>query len=428
MAKHLSLVAGAAALAALATTPSAFAEPITLEVVHAWGGHKRFHEPIAEAFMKQHPDIQIKYRAPMASYTDGHQTILRQALSNDLPDIWYSPYNTLGELANALEPRGQIADLGAQLAAEGDDWVNANYAPNVLALGQVDGTQWCIPFNASTAIVYHNLDLQTEAGGDAENPPANWDDMISLGAKVSALGGDVDGLAYSASEWGDDWLWQALIFNFGGEMMNADKTEVAFGGEAGEKAVDLLARIAEETSMPLLTEEQTVQQFAAGKLGMFVGSTAEVRVMGELVGDKFAWRTGAYPVADSENGGLPTGGNCATILSDDEASQQAAWEFIKFATGPEGQKITVLGSGYMPTNLRTTEPDYLGSFYDDNADWTTSMGQWPVATNWFGYPGNKGTKIWREQQAILGSIIRGDTEPRAGLDQLVITTEQLVAE
>ena len=50
MAKHLTLMMGAA-LAALATTPSAFAEPVTLEVVHAWGGRKRFHEPIAEAFM-----------------------------------------------------------------------------------------------------------------------------------------------------------------------------------------------------------------------------------------------------------------------------------------------------------------------------------------------------------------------------------------
>ena len=284
-----------------------------------------------------------------------------------------SPYNALGELVHALEPREQIADLSPNLAGEGDEWVKANYAPNVLALGQVDGKQWCVPFNASTPIVYYNLDLVKQAGGDPEKLPGSWDEMVSIGAKISGLGDDVDGLAYSVSEWGDDWLWQALIFNFGGEMMNAEKTEVAFGGEAGEKAVDLIARIAKETSMGLLTEDQTIQQFAAGKLGIFVGSTAEVRVMGELVGDKFAWKTGGYPVADKESGGLPTGGNCAVILSKDEAKQKAAWEFVKFVTGPEGQKIAVLGSGYMPTNLRTTEPEYLGSFYVENPNWTTSM-------------------------------------------------------
>ena len=67
---------------------------VKIEVVHAWGGHARFHVPIAEAFMAQNPDIEITYRSPMASYSDGHQTILRQAISDDLPDVWYSPYNT----------------------------------------------------------------------------------------------------------------------------------------------------------------------------------------------------------------------------------------------------------------------------------------------------------------------------------------------
>ena len=416
------------ALAALATTGSASAETVTLEVVHAWGGHKRFHEPIAEAFMKQNPDIEIKYRAPMKSYTDGHQTILRQALSDDLPDVWYSPYNTLGELVEILGPRDQITGFDALMEAEGQAWVEANYAPNVLALGQVDGKQWGIPFNASTPIVYYNLDLVKQAGGDPADLPDDWSELIAWGAKISKIGDDVDGLAYSVSEWGDDWLWQALVFNFGGSLMDAEKQQVTFGGEAGAKAVKLMSRIAKETSMPLLTEDQTVQQFAAGKMGIIVGSTAEVRVMGELVGDKFAWKTGPYPISDKAKGGLPTGGNVAVLLAKDDAKRKAAWEFIKFATGPEGQKIAVLGSGYMPTNLKTAGADYLGEHYAKNPDWTTSMKQWPVAKSWFGYPGNKGVKIWREQKVILASIIRGDVPPEEGLQKMVSTTEKLIGD
>lgn len=427
MTKPLSLIA-MAAFATLAVVVPAYAEPVTLEVVHAWGGHKRFHEPIAEAFMKSHPDIVIKYRASMANYSEGHQTILRQAIADDLPDVWYSPYNALGELVRALNPREQIKDLGPNIAAEGPDWVKANYAPNVLALGQVDGKQWCIPFNASTAITYYNLDLWTKAGGDGEKPPKTWDELIPIAAKISGSGEGADGFAYSVSEWGDDWLWQALVFNYGGTMMDPAKTKVTFGDEAGRKSVDLIARITRETKMPVLNEDQTIEQFAAGKLGAFVGSTAEVRVMGELVGDKFKWKTGGYPLADTAKGGIPTGGNCATILAKDDAKKKAAWEFIKFATGPEGQKIAVLGSGYMPTNLRTTEAQYLGGFYAGNPNWTTSLKQWPIARNWFGYPGDKGSKIWKEQGAILGGIIRGEIDAGAGLDQLVKMTETLLAE
>lgn len=427
MAKFLTLVAGAA-LAVLAATSSAFAETVTLEVVHAWGGHKRFHEPIAKEFMKLHPEIEIKFRTPMASYIDGHQAILRQSLSNDLPDIWYSPYNALGELVAALAPKSQIAELTPFLAKEGEDWVKANYAPNVLALGQVDEKQWAMPFNASTPIVYYNLDLVTKAGGDPDRLPTTWDEMVSLGTKIFKLGDGADGLAYSASEWGDDWLWQALVGSNGGQMMDDAKTKVTFGDESGQRAISLLARIAKETKMPLLTEDQTIQQFAAGKLGVFVGSTAEVRVMGDLVAGNFRWKTGPYPINDKANGGLPTGGNAAVILSQDEQKRQAAWEFIKFATGPEGQKIAVLGSGYMPTNLKASDAAYLGDYYKDHPDWTTSMKQWPAARNWFGYPGNKGTKIWRAQQNILGSVIRGDTSPDEGLKQLVEVTTSLLSQ
>jgi multiple sugar transport system substrate-binding protein len=428
MAKLLNLAVGAA-LAALATTPSAHAaEKITLEVVHAWGGHKRFHEPIAEAFMKAHPDIEIKFRAPMKSYADGHQAILREALSENLPDIWFSPYNTLGELVATLQPRGQITELTPFVAAEGPEWASANYAPNVLGLGQVDGKQWGIPFNASTPIVYYNLDLIQLGGGSAEDPPDTWDEIITTGAKLGAARDDVDGVAYSVSEWDDDWLWQALVYNEGGQMMDAGKKEIAFGGEEGLKAVTLLHRLAQETKMPLLTEDQSIQQFAAGKLGIFFGSTAEVRVMGELVGDKFKWKTGPYPIADKAKGGLPTGGNVGVILSADEARKKAAWEYIKFATGPEGQKIAVLGSGYMPTNLKASEPAYLGTFYEEHPDWTTSMKQWPVARLWFGYPGNTGVKIWREQKTILASIIRGEVSPEEGLKQMVVATDKLVRE
>lgn len=428
MKAHLNLLAGAIALTALAASPPASADTVTLEVVHAWGGHKRFHEPIAEAFMKEHPDIKIKFRAPMSDYDAGHQKILREALTNNLPDIWYSPYHLLPALAHTLSARGQIVELTPLLEAEGKAWIKENYSPNVLGLGQVDGTQWAMPFNASTPIGYYNLDLVKKAGGDPDNLPTDWDGVIELAKKINALGNDVDGIAYAVSEWSDDWLWQALIYNHGGSMMNDAKTKVTFGDSRGKKAIRLLRRLVTEAGMPIVAEEQTYQQFTAGKLGILFGSTAEVRGFASSIDGKFGLGTNNHPIADKKKGGLPTGGNAAVILSGDPAKQKAAWEFIKFATGPAGQKMAVLGSGYMPTNLKTANPEYLGNHYAENPNWTTSMKQWPIARKWFGYPGNKGPKIWREQQAVLAAIMRGDIEPEAGLEKMVKVTERLLKE
>jgi multiple sugar transport system substrate-binding protein len=425
MNKILTLMIGATIAASFATAAAA---EVTLEVYHAWGSHaKRFHEPIAEEFMKLHPDVKIKFRAPAANYNEGHLTIMREALTDQLPDVWYSGYNLLEELVTTLRAREQIVALSPFLEQESTEWIKENYDPHVLELGQVDGKQWGIPFNASTPIVYYNVDLVRQAGGDPDNLPTEWDGVIDLATRIDGLGGDIDGMSLSiANE--HDWFWQAIVLGYGGHIMNADKTEVTLGDAAGQKSVALIRRFVAETNMPLQTEEQGIQQFVAGKMGMFFGSTAEVRIMDDSVGGKFDVKTGPFPLGHKETGRLPTGGNSAVILSKDPEKQKAAWEFIKFATSPAGQKIVVLGSGYMPTNIQTTKPEYLGEFYEQHPDWTTSLKQWPIATRWFGYPGAKGVKIWREQSAILNSVARGETETQEGEKQLVEVTQRLVDE
>ncbi|SHO66993.1 multiple sugar transport system substrate-binding protein [Pseudoxanthobacter soli DSM 19599] len=421
MSKWIQFLA-AGCLAAALTGP-ALAEPITLDVQYAWPSHKRFHDPLAEAFMKAHPDIRIHYLAPAASYTDGQQRVLRGAVTGNLPDVWYSGYSYLNELVRTLEPRGEIVPVSDFLAKESPEWVKENYSGQTLQLGQVQGRQWALPFTASTPIVYYNKDLLDSVGASTD-ALRSWDGIIATAKKITD-GGKADGMSYAANEWGDDWLWQALILNAGGRMMNADNTKVTFGDDSGKTAVTLLRRFVSETAMPFLDEDQAIQQFASGKLGIFIGSTAEVRVMGQTIGGKFHFGTAPYPQPANAEGGLPTGGSAAVILTKDAAKRRAAWEFLKFVTGPEGQKIVVLGSGYMPTNLRTAEPDYLGSFYKDNPDWTTSLKQWPIAKPWFGYPGGSGPRIWDEQKVELSKIMRGQVTPEAGLATLVDLTSRL---
>lgn len=419
-----ALITGLVAACTFAPTVRA-AETVTLNVQYAWPSHKRFHEPLAEAFMKLHPDIKINYLAPAASYTDGQQRIMRAAVTGNLPDIWYSGYNYLGELARKLKAGDKAVDLGPFMAAEGADWVKANYSDTILKLGQVDGKQWGLPFTASTPIIYYNNDL-LKSVGESSASLKTWDDIIRAAKKISDAG-QADGMSYAVNAWGDDWLWQALMLNCGGQMLNADGKTVAFGDESGQRAVRLIRRFVTETKMPFLDEDQSIEQFAAGKLGIFIGSTAEVRVMGDAVGKKFTFGTAPYPAALNGEGGLAVGGSAALILAKDPAKQKAAWEFLKFVTGPAGQKIVVLGSGYMPTNLQTVSPDYLGDFYAQHPAWKTSMSQWPIAKPWAGYPGSAGPRIWDEQKVILSQIMRGETTPEDGLKALVAVTNRLSA-
>ena len=417
---------GTAALASPFVTRAAQAAEVTLDVLYAFPSFARFHEPIAQEFMKRQADIKIKFRAPAASYDEGHQTMLRQAVTNQLPDVYYSGYHLLSELVRTLVKRNQITEVGALLENENAAWRAANYSDGILALGKVDGRTYGLAFNASLPIVYYNEQLVTAAGGDPNKMPDSWTDMIGLAARIKAKGADAAGIAYNIHDWPDDWLWRAMILQGGGQMLDASESAAAFGDEIGLKALRYCRQFVTEGGMPLIDWDSSRQQFIAGKIGIFADSPARLRQVTDLIGDKFTLRTAIFPIDDKAKGGLPTGGNAAIITTRDPAKQKAAWEFLKFVSGPEAQKVVVETTGYMPTNLRATGADFLGSFYDKNPNFRTVSLEVDRARPWQGYPGGQSVKIWRTQREIINAVMRGEATPEAGLERIVKESNALM--
>ncbi len=181
-----------------------------------------------------------------------------------------------------------------------------------------------------------------------------------------------------------------------------------------------------ESNMPLIDWDQSRQQFIAGKIGIFTDTPARLRQVTDLIGDKFVLRTTTFPIDDKANGGLPTGGNAAIITAKEPAKQKAAWDFLKFVSGPEAQKIVVEGTGYMPTNIRAAGPDMLGKFYDANPNFRTVFAQSSRAKPWQGYPGGNSVRIWRAQRDIINSVMRGMETPEVGLDRIVKESNALM--
>lgn len=417
---------GTTALSSPFLTRSAHAQDVTLDVLYAFPAFAKFHEPIAQEFMKQQSAIKIQFRAPAASYDEGHQTMLRQAVTNQLPDVYYSGYHLLAELVRTLVKRNQITEVAPMLQKEDAAWRKANYSDGILALGAVDGKIYGLAFNASLPIIYFNAQLVKEAGGDPDKMPDNWTDMIALAANIKSKGSDVAGIAYNIHDWPDDWLFRSLILQGGGQMLDASETAAGFGNDAGLKALAHCRRFVADAKMRLIDWDSSRQQFIAGKIGIFADTPARLRQVTDLIGDKFTLRTCTFPIDDKKKGGLPTGGNAAIITAKDPAKQQAAWEFLKFVSGPEAQKIVVETTGYMPTNLRASGPEFLAPFYDKNPNFRTVSEQIERAKPWQGYPGGQSVKIWRTQREIIHSVMRGETPIEAGLDRLVKESNALM--
>lgn len=404
----------------------AHAATTELTVMHAWPGHDKFHHEIANAFMAANPEVKISFQTSQVSYEDAHQLILRQAMTNQLPDIYYSGFHLLPPVARALKARNLYVPLDDFIKAEGAEWKARNYSNRILALGEVDGAQAGMAFNTSTPIVYFNEELVTRAGGNPDAFPTDWDGLFALSARIAALGSDIDGFFMGIHGGTDDWFFQAMIYQFGGNLMDAEDRNVAFGDASGEGAFKLLRRFVADGKMKLADDQQARQQFLAGKLGILFQSTANLKSTEDGVGKTFTLRTTRYPMADKTKGGLPTGGNAVMMLTRDKARQKAAWDFIKWVSGPEGQKVAVLASGYMPANQRVMEKEYLGDFYAANRNWRTSLDQIPVARKWYGYPGTNSVKIARSQKEIIARVMRGEIAPEAGLKETVDLTRGLL--
>jgi len=166
-------IIGLAVSATAVLLGSAIAQVTTIDVLYCYPSFARFHEPLAQEFMKIHPEIKINFRAPAASYDEGHQVMLRNAVTNQLPDVYYSGYHLFGELIRKLDARGQTVRIEPLLKSEGNDFAKINFAPRLIALGQVDGKQYGLPFNASSPIMYVNADLVKKAGGDPKKCQLN---------------------------------------------------------------------------------------------------------------------------------------------------------------------------------------------------------------------------------------------------------------
>lgn len=423
LSRRSALTLGAAASLA-AASGRASAQSATLDIFYAQVSFAKYHDPIAQAFMQKNPGVKVTFRAPAPNYDEGHQTMIRQAITNQLPDMYFPGFHLLAELTNTLLKRQQILELGPLFAAEPQAWREANYSDKIVDLGKVDGKLYGLATNASLPIMYFNTELVKKAGGDPARMPDTWEAMIALGARIKESG--VAGIGYDAHDWPDDWLFRAMIHQGGGDMLDPSVTKVAFNTPSGVRAMTHLRRLVTECGMPMIDFDSSRQQFTAGQLGVHFDTPARLRVISDQIGGKFTLGTAVFPIDDKAKGGIPTGGCAAVITTKDPARQKAAWDYAKFITGPEAQKIVVEVTGYLPTNKLASGPDYLGPFYKANPHFQTAAAETDRAVPWQGYPGGNSVRVWRQQRETVVAIMRGEIAPAAGLEKMAADTTALM--
>lgn len=381
--------------------------------------YRTTQEEIARRFEAEHPGVRIDLRAPLATYDDVVNELLKSRLTGGAPDVAFVGMNHVGLIAE----RGLGVPLDRFVQDQGG-WQALGYYPPILSLSAVAGRQLGIPFAISLPVLHVNVNLVRRAGGSMETFPTSWDGIAELGQKISALDSKLTGFSFQYDSWGN-WTLQALIQAAGGRMDGPDGCGVGFDSPEGRRALETL-QLFHEKGMPAMSWQQVLQAFSSGTTGISAASGASVVRNEEQIKTAFEYRTLPFPMI-SPSGKLPAGGTMLVVTTSDPRKQKTAWEYVKFATGPAAQTLMAQNTGYLPVSQRAVDdPALLGSFYKSHPNQATALAQMGKLTNWYMWPGPNGLKISSVIQDHVDAIVAGKTGAAETMPKLASAVASLL--
>jgi len=400
-----TLSALALATGALTTT----AHAVEIEVAYAYSAlFDVTMERMMPEFKKAHPDIDVKFRATYENYEDGTNTILRESVAGDLPDVTFQGLNRQAMLVE----KGIARSLEPFIAAEAN-FAKDGYHAAMLELGTFNGEVHGLPYSVSLPVGYYNMDALRKAG--ITELPKTWDEVIDNCHKLMKAG-------YKTPMWWGwsvtgNWFFQALMWSQGESILKDGK--VNFGGDAGLAALEQMKLLFRECDMPNLSAGDAGVPFNSGEVAMYFWSTSAVGSIERAKGD-FELKTGKYPGMGQAPMGLPAGGNSVMMVStsEDPAEIEAAWQFVKFATSGIGASLVAETTGYIPPNKAAN--DLLTDFYANNPNKYTAVEQSGLLRDWIAYPGDNGLAITQVLYDGMESIVTGDSDDMAALQEELV--------
>jgi sn-glycerol 3-phosphate transport system substrate-binding protein len=206
-----------------------------------------------------------------------------------------------------------------------------------------------MPFNNSLPVMYYNKDLFKAAGLDPESPPKNLEDLLATAQKLTL---DPDNTG-TPSQWGlnfrDDGQWyiSSLFLENGAQIINGEQTEVLYNKP---EAVAMLQQWADWVTkykvMPINQHSEAQSDFLAGKLGIYIGSSA--LITGLKSGASFQLGAAMFPAVGTARKVPIGGGSLAIFKNKDTILTQASWEFVKYMVSKESEIYLSTQTGYIP--------------------------------------------------------------------------------
>ncbi|QYH36900.1 extracellular solute-binding protein [Salinibacterium sp. M195] len=374
---------------------------------------------LLDRFAELHPDITVVPEAvPVADVLTKTKTAVAAGIAPDVVQLGYS------KLAEGLEtlPIQSIEEIA------GDEWADHAEGINqaLIATGARDGVAYALPYTVSIPAIFYNADLFRGAGLDPDSPPTSIEAVAAAAEAITESGHY--GVYFGAVDSGkSDYLTQSVINSAGGSIVDEnggitlDSTEAIAGLSA-------LQDLTQEGLQPAVEVGDALAAFSSGELGMFVITTAVQGTISAAAEGNFELRSAAFPTF-SDQAARPThSGASLVVLSEDEAKQQAAWEFVKFMTSKEGYTMITENIGYLPLRAElATDPEYLAGYFEENTLLLPALDQLATVAPYLSFPSakaNQATVLFQDN--AVSPIVLRDADVKLTLTETADRIRDLV--
>jgi multiple sugar transport system substrate-binding protein len=284
------------------------------------------------------------------------------------PDVFLLNYRFYGQFAarNAIEP------VDARLAASRVVRA-ADLYPAALEAFRWRGRQLCLPSNVSSLAVYYNRDLFKKYGVAEPRHGWTWNDLLAAASALTRTAGgavvkgtESEGGAQRVAVYGlgiEPTIIRVapFVWSNGGEILDHAQRPTRFtfdtpkAREALRDLIDLRLAYGVVPTDEEVEAEADESRFANGRLAMLLNSRRVTTTFREIKG--FDWDVAPLPRYGAPAGILHSDAYCITRGA---RAKEAAWKFVEFAVGPEGQRILAGTGRSVPSHMAVSRsPAFL---------------------------------------------------------------------
>lgn len=256
------------------------------------------------------------------------QTFAAQLAGGQLPTVVTVPFTE----PQSLITNKQAADITGALKAVGlTDKLN----PSALKVAQdSSGHVFGVPVGAYALGLVYNRDLFTKAGLDPDKPPTTWDEVRAAAKTISEKTG-VAGYSQMTTRNTGGWMLGAGTYSRGGALTNPDGTKAVFDDQPMKDQLSMLhdMRWTDKSmgSSFILDVQSISKDFAAGKVGMFIGTPIIYQLAVTILGmDKTSFGMGSMPQGSTPGGSMSGGAVQFVNPSATDDQKVAAVKWITF--------------------------------------------------------------------------------------------------